>query len=69
MSDLKYANWQERVIQEHDELSFKIIKLEDFLNRYDHGKVDDVQDINLLKAQLQAMKTYKDILYARIENF
>lgn len=69
MSDLKYTNWQERVIDEYNDLSFRITKLSDFLNRYEHGKVDDVKDVNLLRAQLQAMMRYRDILYSRIENF
>lgn len=53
----------DELIEECTELTNKIKKLEDFL-----AENRDVEDRNLLIAQLHCMKTYKDILSIRINN-
>lgn len=61
-------DYQKRAVLESAELQVKIDRLNSFLLRtFDQD--DEIKDLNLLKAQLQAMKTYKMILDARIENF
>ena len=60
--------YQKRALLESAELAAKIERLSSFLLR-SFVDDDEVKDLNLLKAQLQAMKTYKMILDARIENF
>lgn len=60
--------WAERVKCEYKELSMKIARLEVFLYET-HGEVYpaiDKQDILLLKAQLDAMRSYAGILLARL---
>ena len=51
-----------KLVKECDELTVKITELENFL--YEN---QDVQDKNLLIAQLHTMKTYRDILKMRID--
>ena len=61
-------DYQKRAVLESAELQARIDRLNSFLLRaFDQD--DEIKDLNLLKAQLQAMKTYKMILDARIENF
>jgi hypothetical protein len=61
-------DYQKRAVLESAELQVRIDRLNSFLLRaFDQD--DEIKDLNLLKAQLQAMKTYKMILDARIENF
>lgn len=62
-------NYQERVIDEYNELSMRMTKLREFIKKVEDGKVDDVKDFNLLVAQLSAMDTYLTILHERIKNF
>ena len=50
------------LVKECDELTVKITELDDFLSEN-----QDVQDKNLLIAQLHTMKAYRDILKMRIE--
>ena len=51
------------LVKERTELTNKIIELDDFIS-----KNQDVEDKNLLIAQLHTMKMYKDILSIRINN-
>ena len=64
-------NYQERAIDEYNELTARMQKLREFIKRVEDGVVDmdEVKDFNLLKAQLSAMETYQTILYERIANF
>lgn len=64
-------NYQERAIDEYNELSARMQKLREFIKKVDDGIVDmdEVKDFNLLKAQLNAMETYQTILHERITNF
>ena len=50
------------LVKECDELTVKIIELDDFLSEN-----TDIPDKNLLIAQLHTMKTYRDILKMRID--
>ena len=50
------------LVKECDELTVKITELENFLSEN-----QDVQDKNLLIAQLHTMKAYRDILKMRID--
>lgn len=61
--------WQERVIQEHAELTIKIVKLRKFLT--DTNKLTDLsqQDMERLQSQYVVMRQYKAILQQRIERF
>ncbi len=54
-------DWQQRVIEEQEQLVIKINKLALYLN----GEPKNP----LLWVQLQCMKTYREILSARIEEF
>lgn len=51
------------LVKERTELTNKIIELDDFIS-----KNQDVEDKNLLIAQLHTMKMYKNILSIRINN-
>ena len=56
-----YQEWQLRVLQEHEELSLKLEKLETFIDKNGHD--------HLLEKQLFVMKEYKSILDQRIKEF
>jgi hypothetical protein len=62
-------DWQERVIDEKNDLDEKIPKLELFINKSDTFQKlgDDYQE--LMREQLTVMRTYSGILKKRIENF
>ena len=51
-----------KLVKECDEITVKITELENFLSEN-----QDVQDKNLLIAQLHTMKAYRDILKMRID--
>lgn len=55
----------DRLLDEKDQLSYKIEKLEEFINS---NKFQDIAAIqcSLLNIQLDAMKTYKQCLFERI---
>ena len=61
-------DWQQRVIQENEELCGKIDRLTAFLDS-DAAKGVHVDDFSLLVAQRAAMQHYADILTRRITNF
>lgn len=61
-------NWQERVIDEYNELSLRISKLAEFLDANKNIQ-SEIQGYNLMLIQLDAMKTYQSILYERIKLF
>lgn len=60
--------WAERVKSEYKELSDRIERLEKFLYGRPSGAYPaiDKQDILLLKAQLDTMKSYAGILITRL---
>lgn len=58
---------QTNLYKEDNELFEKIMKLEDFLNSIKITKVSKTQR-NLLEVQFQAMRTYHQILRARIND-
>lgn len=55
--------WAERVKSEYKELSGRIIRLSAFL---ESAQNIDKQDVLLLKAQLDIMKSYARVLVARL---
>ena len=61
--------WQERVVQEHKELSDKLGKLNVFLANDEALKVLSNKQVALLIAQSHAMTNYLDILDRRISSF
>ena len=58
---------QAKLYNEDNELFEKIMKLEDFLNSNRTTKISKTQH-NLLEVQFQAMRTYHQILRARIND-
>ena len=56
---------QAKLYEENNELFEKIMKLENFINSIKITKISKTQ-ANLLKVQFQAMRTYHQILRARI---
>ncbi len=64
----KLQELQERLYREDNELFEKIMKLEDFINSKRINEISDEQ-ANLLEVQFQAMRTYHQVLRARINNF
>lgn len=58
---------QAKLYDEDNELFEKIMKLEDFLNSNRTLKISKSQ-FNLLEVQFQAMRTYHQILRARIND-
>lgn len=58
-----YESWQMRVIEEAEELDYKIEKLKAYLDT-DHGP-----EVPNLKIQLSIMLSYSQILHVRIEDF
>jgi hypothetical protein len=66
---MQYADWQDRVIVEKDELDQKLAKLRTFLNTA--GPVDLVSETEWerLKRQERAMSDYSQVLGERIAAF
>lgn len=58
---------QKRLYTEDNELFEKIMKLEDFINSIRITKISK-QQANLLEVQFQAMRTYHQVLRARIND-
>lgn len=58
---------QNKLYDEDNELFEKIIKLEDFLNSKRIHEISKTQS-NLLEVQFQAMRTYHQVLRARIND-
>jgi len=58
-------DWQQRVIEEHDALSEKILKLVNFVYEDSFSKLSEI-DQSLLRAQLAAMSNYSTILEMRM---
>lgn len=58
---------QQRLYTEDNELFEKIMKLEDFITSVRITKISK-QQANLLEVQLQAMRTYHQVLRARIND-
>ncbi len=58
---------QNKLYDEDNELSEKIMKLEDFLNSKRIQEISKTQS-NLLEVQFQAMRTYHQVLRARIND-
>ena len=58
---------QSRLWEEDNELFEKIMKLEDFINSIRITKISK-QQANLLEVQFQAMRTYHQVLRARIND-
>lgn len=58
---------QSRLWEEDNELFEKIMKLEDFINSIKITKISK-QQANLLEVQFQAMRTYHQVLRARIND-
>ena len=69
---MKSADYRDRFKAEYYQADIRIKKLETFLDKYKNHKLDFAPDcsILLLQTQLNAMKTYRDILTrrAQIEN-
>ncbi len=61
--------WQERVVQEKDELDDKLAKLIVFMSSTEYKTMKDWQEASRLKRQSQVMKEYLDILAASIAAF
>lgn len=61
--------WQERVIEERDELSSRLEKLSNYIDTNVHFNALDDYNKGLLVAQRMAMGNYLDILNRRIDNF
>lgn len=58
---------QAKLYEENNELFEKIMKLENFINSIKITKISKTQ-ANLLEVQFQAMRTYHQILRARIND-
>lgn len=58
---------QSRLYTEDNELFEKIMKVEDFINLIKITKISK-QQANLLEVQFQAMRTYHQVLRARIND-
>lgn len=69
---MKSADYKNRFKAEYYQLDIRIKKLETFLDKYINNELDFTPDctVLLLQTQLNAMKTYRDILTrrAQIEN-
>lgn len=61
----KLEQIRNKLFEEDDELCKKIIKLEAFINSNRITKISREQ-VNLLEVQFQAMRTYHQVLRARI---
>jgi len=62
-------DYQQRVIDEKDELDGKLEKLNNFIDSDGYDSIEDGRDKDLLDEQLQAMSDYSDILGKRIDRF
>ena len=60
-------DWLNRLVVEHDELTVKIDKLENFLADPENKKVTGPKQWKLLNQQWLAMQEYGAVLYQRIE--
>lgn len=60
--------WQERVVEENEELKGKIGRLTDFIHSTSLHEVDKAEQGRMMK-QLDTMEEYHRILEARITNF
>ena len=61
----KLKQIRNKLFEEDNELLEKMIKLEDFINSNKITKISREQ-VNLLEVQFQAMRTYHQVLRARI---
>jgi len=61
--------WQERVIEERDELSSRLEKLSNYIDANEHFSTLDNDNKGMLIAQRMAMGNYLDILNRRIDKF
>lgn len=59
-------DWQQRVVEERDQLGEKIDKLKIFLDN--NNKIDEF-DFEILDLQLSIMQSYAAILNSRISRF
>ena len=59
--------YQKRMIEEHDSLSMKISKLEDFINSSNVFKTLSIEDREDMRNQLHAMILYENFLYRRLK--
>lgn len=59
-------DWQQRVVEERDQLGEKIDKLKAFLDN--NNKIDEF-DFEILDLQLSIMQSYAAILNSRISRF
>ena len=66
---MKSANYKDRFKAEYFQTDIRIRKLETFLKRYRSNELNFTPDCStlLLQTQLDAMKTYRDILVRRAE--
>jgi hypothetical protein len=55
--------YQKRMIEEHDSLTIKISKLEDFINSSNVFKTLSIEDREDMRNQLHAMILYENFLY------
>ena len=62
-------DWQQRVIEERDELAERINKLGAFIGSKRLPEVTTQQDRALLGEQLTLMERYYDVLCRRVEAF
>lgn len=65
------GDWQDRVIEEKQELDKKIIKLSTFqkTDGFQRMQIEAEGDYVLLKNQLRVMKKYSKLLELRIKRF
>lgn len=59
--------YQKRMIEEHDSLTIKISKLEDFINSSNVFKTLSIEDREDMRNQLHAMILYENFLYRRLK--
>lgn len=59
--------YQKRMIEEHDSLTIKISKLEDFINSSNIFKTLSIEDREDMRNQLHAMILYENFLYRRLK--
>ena len=60
---------QSKLYDEDNELFERIMNLEDIINSINRYKNISKSQLNLLNVQFQAMKTYHQVLRARINDF
>ena len=62
-------DYKKRMVEEYQELVPRVAKLENILSKYGNGTLDFEPDcpIDLLRAQLNAMRAYMFILQMRSE--